>query len=93
VQHPRTVIAVTLALITIVAGGIALAGGDGQDTSTSPASNESTTAGASPRSGPGALPPAFVECMAEQGFDIDSLDQMHAAPPQALQACVGSLHQ
>jgi hypothetical protein len=89
VRRPRTVIAVALTLITIVAGGIALAGGDGDDTSTSPASNER----ASPGSAPGTLPPAFVDCMAEQGFDIDSLDQMHAAPPQALQACVGSLHQ
>jgi hypothetical protein len=57
------------------------------------ASNESTTRRASPPSEPGSLPPEFVDCMAEQGFDIDSLDDMHSAPPQVLQACIGSLHQ
>jgi hypothetical protein len=93
VKRPRTVIAVALAMIAIIAGAIALAGGDGDDTSTSPASNESTTRRDSPPSATNALPPEFVDCMAEQGFNIDSLDEMHSAPPQALQACVGSLHQ
>jgi hypothetical protein len=93
VRRPRAVIAVALALIAIIVGGIALAGGDGEDTSTNPASNESTTGNASPPRALGALPPEFVECMAEQGFDIDSVAEMHSVPPQALQACVGSLHQ
>jgi hypothetical protein len=93
VRRPRRVIAVALALTAIVVGAIVLAGGDGDDTSTSPASNESTTRRASPPSEPGSLPPQFVQCMAEQGFDIDSLDEMHSAPPQVLQACIGSLHQ
>jgi hypothetical protein len=93
VRRPRTVIAVALALIAIVAGAIVLAGGDGDDTSRNSASDESTTERASPPTAPSALPPEFVECMAEQGFDIDSVDEMHSAPPQALQACIGSLHQ
>jgi hypothetical protein len=93
VRRPRTVIAVGLALVAIVAGAIALAGGDGDYTSTSPASNGIRTGDAAPPSTPSALPPEFVQCMAEQGFDIDSLDEMHSAPPQVLQACIGSLHQ
>jgi hypothetical protein len=93
VRRPRTVITVALALIAIAVGGVALAGGDGENTSADPASNESTTDNASPPSAPRALPPQFVKCMAQQGYDIDSLDEMHSAPPQALQACLGSLHQ
>jgi hypothetical protein len=93
VRRPGTVIAAALALIAIVVGGIALARGDGEDTSTSPAPKGSTSGNASPPSAPGALPPEFVECMAEQGFDIDSVAEMHSVPPQALQACLGSLHQ
>jgi hypothetical protein len=93
VRRPRTVIAVALTLLAIVVGGIALADGDGENTSTNPAPNQSTTDNASPPSTPGALPPQFVKCMAQQGYDIDSLDEVHSAPPQALQACVGSLHQ
>jgi hypothetical protein len=92
VKRPGTVIAAVLALIAIVVGGMALVGGDGENTSTNPASNESATDNAPPPSAPGGLPPQFVECMAQQGYDIDSLDEMHSAPPQALQACVGSLH-
>ena len=43
--------------------------------------------------GTGSLPPAFVECMADQGYTIESPDAIHSAPPQALQACFGALHQ
>jgi hypothetical protein len=93
VRRPGALIALGLALIAIVIGGIALAGGDGEDAAKSPASSRTTTGEATPPSGGGALPPEFVECMAEQGFDVDSPDEIHSAPTQALQACFGSLHQ
>lgn len=42
---------------------------------------------------PNALPPAFVRCMAEQGFPVDSPDEVHSAPQQVLQECFGALHE
>jgi hypothetical protein len=77
-----TVISVALALaalILILAG----CGGGGEERPTSPAPpNASST-----------LPPAFVECMADRGFEIESPADIHSAPPQVLQACFGALHQ
>jgi hypothetical protein len=35
----------------------------------------------------------FLECMAEQGYEVQSPTEIHAAPPQVLQACFESLHQ
>jgi hypothetical protein len=40
----------------------------------------------------GQLPPEFTKCMAEQGYPIKSLDEIHSAPQQVLQACFGALH-
>jgi hypothetical protein len=40
----------------------------------------------------GDLPPEFVQCMADRGFRIKSEFEIHSAPPEALQACLGSLH-
>jgi hypothetical protein len=92
-RRPRAVIALALTLIAIVIGAIALAGGDGEDTKADPAPRRTTTGETTPPGAAGALPPEFVDCMAEQGFEIDSPDDIHSAPPQALQACFGSLHQ
>jgi hypothetical protein len=92
-RRPRAVIAVALTLIAVVVGVIALAGGDSEDTTTSPASRRTTTEDATPRNAAGTLPPEFVDCMAEQGYEVDSPDEIHSAPPQALQACLASLHQ
>jgi hypothetical protein len=89
-KRPRALIAVALlvALVAIVVGGIALAGGGGdEETTTSPAPSEAPSAGAAPS--PGALPPEFVECMADRGFDIESSADIHSAPPQVLQECFG----
>jgi hypothetical protein len=41
----------------------------------------------------GSLPPAFVECMADQGFSVDSPEEVHAAPQAVLQRCFGALHE
>ena len=38
------------------------------------------------------LPPKFMKCMADQGFPIESPEEIHSAPPQVLQACFGALH-
>jgi hypothetical protein len=84
--------------IAAVVIGLALSscGGDDKNATTSPAppdTVETPSESAPPGSSPGALPPEFLECMADQGFDISSSDDIHSAPTQMLQACFGSLHQ
>ena len=69
-------------------------GGDDEDATTSPTPPVDAPSGsAMPPSDPGALPPEFVQCMAEQGYEIKSPAEIHSAPQQVLQACFGSLHQ
>jgi hypothetical protein len=84
--------------IAAVVIGLALSscGGDDKKATTSPAppdTAETPSESAPPASSPGALPPEFVACMADQGFDISSADDIHSAPTQMLQACFGSLHE
>jgi hypothetical protein len=85
-------------LVTIgaVVGGLVLSGcggGDDEEATTSPAPSETPAESAPPSGSPGALPPAFVACMADQGYEVSSPDDIHAAPTQVLQACFGSLHE
>jgi hypothetical protein len=42
---------------------------------------------------PGALPPSLLECFADEGFDIESEDDIHTAPPQVVETCFNELHQ
>ena len=44
-------------------------------------------------SGSGALPPKFVECMADRGYEIESPADLNSVPQQAVQACFTSLHE
>jgi hypothetical protein len=96
-RRPPAVVAVPLALVVLVAivlGGIAVAGGD--DETVNPPARDGVPAPteATPTpSDPSALPPQFVRCMADQGFEVNSPDDIHVAPPQVLQTCFGSLHQ
>jgi hypothetical protein len=62
---------------------------------TSPAVREKAPApdeGSEPSPDAGQLPPEFLECMAENGFEVDSSADIHSAPPQVLQECFGSIH-
>jgi hypothetical protein len=71
-------------------------GDDDNKATTSPAppdTVETPSESAPPAAEPGALPPEFQECMAEQGFAVSSLDDIHSAPQQMLQRCFASLHQ
>jgi hypothetical protein len=87
VRRGRAVIAVALTLVALVAVAVAVAaGGDHQATTARPAPSESPP----PR---GALPPAFVKCMADRGFPIESPAEIHWAPPEVLQACFAALHE
>jgi hypothetical protein len=77
--------------IAAVAMGVAFSscGGDDKKATTTPAPRDAVET----PSAPGALPPEFIECMAKQGFEVSSADDIHSAPTQILQACFGSLHQ
>jgi hypothetical protein len=97
-KRSRTLAAASLAVIVLVAMvvvGIALAGGGDDEPSTNGTPSdavEAPTETATPTGGPGALPPEFYECLADQGVVIESPDEIHSVPQQALQACFGSLH-
>jgi hypothetical protein len=84
-----------LATIGALAIGLVLAGcgGGDEEATTTPAPTETPGESAPPTGSPGALPPEFVQCMADRGFDVSSPDDIHEAPPQVLQACFGSLHE
>jgi hypothetical protein len=98
-RRSPAVLAVPLALVVLVAivlGGIAVAGGGDNDTTTNPAprdSVEAPTEATPPPGDPDSLPPEFVKCMADQGFAVESPTDIHSAPPQVLQTCFGTLHQ
>jgi hypothetical protein len=38
-------------------------------------------------------PPEFLDCIADQGYELSPTDDIHAAPPEILQTCFESLHQ
>lgn len=85
-----------LALAAVMLG-LVLSGcsGDDEDTPTTRVPSggaEAPGEGATPPSDAGALPPEFLRCMAEQGFEVKSSADIHSAPQQALQACFGSIH-
>jgi hypothetical protein len=75
--------------------GLALSGcgGDNEEATTTPAPSETTETPTQEAPNPNALPPEFLQCMADQGFEISSADNIHSAPPQILQACFQSLHE
>jgi hypothetical protein len=80
--RPGVAMGTALAAVTLALAGCGdddAGGGDGDLTPPSPS---------------GQLPPEFVECMADQGIDVESSpDAMHSPEAQqALQACFGSLH-
>jgi hypothetical protein len=82
-----TVGAVAIGLVLSSCGG-----GDDKVTA-SPEPRDTPSDSAPSASGAGALPPEFLECMADQGFDVSSADDVHSAPPEVLQVCFGSLHE
>jgi hypothetical protein len=96
-RRPRAVISVAVvlvALVAIVAVALAAGGGDDEEATKSPAPRGETTGESPPPPNlPSGLPPEFVQCMADQGFEIESPADIHSAPPQVLEACFGTLHQ
>ena len=94
-MKPRPAIS---AVITAVALSLLLgACGGSDDTSddarTSPPASQTPFGGATPPGSLDQLPPEFLKCMKDQGYEVESPDEIHSAPPQVLQACFGALHQ
>lgn len=91
--RPRARISVAATLVALTMTVAACGGDDGEEATTSPApAVEAPSGGATPPADPGSLPPEFVECMADQGYEVKSSADIHSAPPQVLQTCFGSLH-
>jgi hypothetical protein len=62
---------------------LAACGGDDDD----------TPAGVTTPPNPGALPSSLIECFADEGFDIESPNDIHTAPQEVVEACFTALHQ
>jgi hypothetical protein len=94
-RRPRAVTAVALALVALALVLAACGGGGGNEPTTDPSPDngvEVPTETATPRA-PGALPPEFVRCMADQGVDIEGPSDLHSpGAQQAFPACIESLH-
>jgi hypothetical protein len=88
-KRPLTIGATALALVLPSCGG-----GNDKKPSTSPASSNTAEPDetAPPPNTDAQLPPAFVKCMADQGYELESADEIHSAPMQALQTCFPALH-
>jgi hypothetical protein len=84
-----SLIAVVLAVPTGACGG-----GDDKKAASSPAPSNTPSSPAPTATSDAAaqLPPAFVQCMAERGFDVTSSADIHSAPPDVLQTCFSALH-
>lgn len=89
-----TILLLAMALVAVALVLGACGGGDDDDATTAnPApSAESPSGDATPPS-LGALPPGIAECIADQGFELESPDQLHSVPEQVLQTCFNALHQ
>jgi hypothetical protein len=75
-----------LALVALALVVVTCSGGDDEEETTNPTPAGAPGEGAAPPNSPGVLPPEFIKCMAEQGFEVDrSGADLHSAPPQVLQ--------
>jgi hypothetical protein len=88
-MRARRIVALALAALALI---LAACGGDDEETTTTnPAASEAPSQGAGPP-GIGVLPPEFVECMADEGYEVQSSADIHSAPPEVLQTCFGAGH-
>jgi hypothetical protein len=86
VRRPRALISVAPALVALALIPAACGGGDSND---EPAPRD----GAPSPSSAGQFPPEFVECMADQGVEIEGPSDLHApGAQQAFPACIQFLH-
>jgi hypothetical protein len=92
----RTAVSVAVALVALIAivvVAIALASdGGGDEPATGSAPSQAPSQGAAPPSA-GGLPPGIAECIADQGYELESPDQLHTVPEQVLETCFNALHE
>ncbi|MQA73487.1 MAG: hypothetical protein GEU88_03905 [Solirubrobacterales bacterium] len=89
-RRVRTLTALALALLALLLSACG-GGEDEEETTTTPPASQAPSGSAAPPA-VGALPPGFVECMADQGYEVESSADIHSAPPEVLQACFGAAH-
>jgi hypothetical protein len=76
-------------LLALVALGIAgCGGGNGEE-----GPRDGVEAPGATTTGLDSLPPEFVKCMADRGYEIESSADIHLAPSNVVQACFESVHQ
>jgi hypothetical protein len=91
----RRVIAIGAVLTGLLLAGC---GGDDDDPATTATSGANPPNGAAPPGGSSSqsaagFPPAFIECMADKGVDVSSVDTIHGpAAQEAFYACLPYLH-
>jgi hypothetical protein len=91
----RRVMAIGAVLTGLLLAGC---GGDDDDPTTTADSGVTSPSGVAPPSGsssPSAagFPPAFIECMADKGVDVSTVDTIHGpAAQEAFYACLPYLH-
>ena len=86
-------------LVFVIAAALAVplgaCGDDDREAKSSPAPSQtpSEPSAPAPQDSVGQLPPAFLQCMADQGFDVTSSADIHSAPQEVLQICFATLHE
>ena len=93
VAHEEILKKLVSLLLALVALGIAgCGGGDGDE---APRDRVEAPGATTPdtTSAPDSLPPEFVKCMADRGYEIKSSADIHSAPPKIVQACFEAVHQ
>jgi hypothetical protein len=83
----RPIRALKAARLALIAFALILGacGGGGDD-------DDAPSGGTTPPD-PGALPPELFECFADEGFEIESPNEIHTAPPQVVEECFKVLHE
>jgi hypothetical protein len=91
-MRARLLVVLALALVTIVLMLSACGGGDDEETTTDATPTESPTGSAAPPS-LSAFPPEFLDCLADQGIDLESVTDVSAVihSPEGEQ-CFDVLH-
>lgn len=74
--------------------GLALSscGGDDAKETARPTPTATPSAPTETAPAPTALPPEFLQCMADNGYDVEQGADIHSAPMELLQRCFGALH-
>jgi hypothetical protein len=87
------IIALSLAVVALSLALAACGGSDNDETTTTSPAPSAAPSEASPDPNVSALPPGFVECMADQGIDLEAEPDLSAAihSPEG-DRCFGELH-